>query len=489
MSEGSGRAAGLSLRARFLVIAAVAVAIRAVQFGNPVIQIDEQFYLLVGDRMLHGALPFVDFWDRKPYGLFLIYAAIRSLGGDGILAYQLVATVCAALTAFVVSQLAGRIAPPRGALIAAIVYLLYLSVNGGDGGQAPVFYNLPVALAAWLIVRAVERSDWDWRATLLSTGAMALIGVALQIKYSVLFEGVFFGVTLMVIAWRRGLGPVRVGLLASLWVILALAPTGLVLLGYWRIGHFDTLWFTNFQSVLLRPRLALSERAARLAVIGLKLAPILAAAVVGARATRSDAVARLLAGWAMAAIAGLLLFGTYHDHYALPLVLPLSVLGAAAYANLKRGIGPIPWAAVALVPGALFVTFNTTGLRGTRGDGTTVRALAATIRAGPNPSLFIFRGDPVLYYLTGARIPTAYNFPTLLSEAGDGTTLGVDQVGELRRTMARRPRFVLLYTPPSTADNPASWSVMRSELAAHYRMVESEQVGHRTDMLYELRER
>ena len=64
-------------------------------FGNPVIgsdEGDEQFYLLVGDRMLHGLLPYVDVWDRKPVGLFLVYAAIRLLGGEGIWQYQLAAT-------------------------------------------------------------------------------------------------------------------------------------------------------------------------------------------------------------------------------------------------------------------------------------------------------------------------------------------------------------------------------------------------------------
>jgi hypothetical protein len=55
-----------------LVYTLLALMLRAFTFGSPTIQIDEQFYLLVGDRMLHGALPFVDIWDRKPIGLFLI---------------------------------------------------------------------------------------------------------------------------------------------------------------------------------------------------------------------------------------------------------------------------------------------------------------------------------------------------------------------------------------------------------------------------------
>ena len=97
-----------SRRYALFVMAVVAVALltRFQQFGNPIVHIDEQFYLLVGDRMLHGALPYVDIWDRKPIGLFLIYAAIRELGGSGILQYQLVATGFAIATALVVERLA-----------------------------------------------------------------------------------------------------------------------------------------------------------------------------------------------------------------------------------------------------------------------------------------------------------------------------------------------------------------------------------------------
>ena len=131
-----------------LVYLAAAIALRSMTFGNPVVHIDEQFYLLVGDRMLHGALPFVDIWDRKPLGLFLLFAAIRKLGGDGIVEYQIVASFFAAATALVINQLARRIAPPVGAFWAGIAYLLWLLVANCAGGQTPVFYNLIIALTA-----------------------------------------------------------------------------------------------------------------------------------------------------------------------------------------------------------------------------------------------------------------------------------------------------------------------------------------------------
>jgi hypothetical protein len=115
---------------------AIALVLRAVAFGNPV-HIDEQFYLLVGDRMLHGALPYVDIWDRKPIGLFLLYAAMRLLGGDAMLVYQLVALLFVVATSITINRIARYIAPPSGALIAGAAYLPFLSVFGCFGGQSP----------------------------------------------------------------------------------------------------------------------------------------------------------------------------------------------------------------------------------------------------------------------------------------------------------------------------------------------------------------
>ena len=58
------------------VILLVAVATRSATFGNPLVDMDDQFYWLVGRSWWDGHWPIVDIWDRKPVGLFLIYGAI-----------------------------------------------------------------------------------------------------------------------------------------------------------------------------------------------------------------------------------------------------------------------------------------------------------------------------------------------------------------------------------------------------------------------------
>ncbi|MEO5867483.1 MAG: glycosyltransferase family 39 protein [Sphingomonas sp.] len=477
-----------------MAILIAALLIRCIQFGNPVVQIDEQFYLLVGDRMLHGALPYVQFWDRKPFGIFALYAAIRSLGGEGILAYQLIATLFAATTAFIVYRISRRAAGMTGALFSALIYLAYLSVNGGDGGQAPVFYNLIVAAAALMIVRWTEVADVRPPSLAGPFAAMLFLGFALQVKYTVIFEGVYFGLYVLHRAYRAGRPPAQTLSFALIAPILAVLPTVLVGAYYWHIGHFAEFWFCNFQSVLLRPSPGAWPLAQRLLSIALHLLPLAVPAALARRQWMAvGPVGTFVMGWCVASIVGLLAFGTYFDHYSLPLVLPLAVAGAPIYDDLARGLRlgkrVLPIGIVVLAAGMIFVEANTIGLHRHRGDGSGARRIASIIRPHAARCAFVFAGDPILYHLSGACIPTAYNFPTLFSEMGDSVTLGIDWQRALRRTLDSRPGYIVLFDPPPKgAANAVAWAMVRDEVRQHYVLVDREPLASRTDLVFARRD-
>src|ERR1700712_1739553 len=116
----------------------IAIVVRWQTFGNPVGGFDEQFYLVVGDRMLQGAIPYVDIFDRKPIGLFLIFWFIRLLGGEGTIQTQIIACLFVVVTAMLIHRLARRIAPAGGALASSVAYILWLNFLEGEGSQAPV---------------------------------------------------------------------------------------------------------------------------------------------------------------------------------------------------------------------------------------------------------------------------------------------------------------------------------------------------------------
>ena len=77
---------------RWAILLLVAIVARAATFGNPIVHVDEEYYFVTARSMLDGALPYVDIWDRKPIGLFLLYVPAAALGMPfGIWAYQAMA--------------------------------------------------------------------------------------------------------------------------------------------------------------------------------------------------------------------------------------------------------------------------------------------------------------------------------------------------------------------------------------------------------------
>ena len=453
------------------LLAALAVALRCWDFGNPVIHVDEQWYLLVGDRLLHGAVPYLDLWDRKPVGLFLLFAAIRLLPGDGILAYQLVATAFAWATATVVGIAARRVGAGRvGALAAGAAYLFGCSLLGGRGGQAPVFYDLPVALAGLLVLGLPANG----RRRLVANGALAclLAGLAVQIKTSAVFEALFVGLACCWQLWRGGARPAAVVAAALSWAALGAAPT-LAAWGWYAArgaGAGHAWWFANVVSITLRPGYPADQLLARLAAIVAVLSPLLLCAGLSWRDRPRDGTAaasarRLAFAWLAAAGIGFVAIGTFFDHYALPLLAPLAVAASPCLGRSARAlVGTVGLAAT------LFAVERGT----TPDDAAGARQLAAVVRAnsaGGGACPWVFVGDTITYHLAGACLPTAYAFPNLLAYTTEQGATGIDEAAEVRRILATRPPVIVSSTRRLAIWNQRSLAAVRRALAHDYRPV------------------
>jgi hypothetical protein len=322
----------------FLALIAITLLTRAWVFGNPVFYLDDQFYLFVGDRILDGQLPYIDIWDRKPIGLFLIYA-VAALFPDPVLAYQLLATLFVGLTASILFILARRFASFGAALAGAAAYPAWLLVFAGIGGQSPVFYNLPMLVAAVWVLARYNRPD-HWRLTRDGCAIMLLAGLSMQIKYSAVFEGVFFGLSLLWIGWLRGRSVPRLAGDGAVWIVVALIPTLAAWGAFAWLGHGDEFVQANFLSVLSDTYL-FAPALARLAGLLAGLVPLGICTWFGWRHWRRENGAkarkvRWLFAWALASFLGFLAFGLYYDHYLLPLLPPLCLLAALGFDQIER---------------------------------------------------------------------------------------------------------------------------------------------------------
>ncbi|MEJ0100777.1 MAG: hypothetical protein WDO12_14150 [Pseudomonadota bacterium] len=440
------------------ILAALALASRVQFFGNPLLESDEGFYLLVGDHMLHGALPYVDIWDRKPVGLFLLYAAMRALGGDGVLSYQLVGTGFVLATSLLITRIAREFSTAFGALAAGAAYLIWMTWGSAMGGQAEIFYAPLVCAAALLTMRGMQATP----ACVSRQGALAmlLIGVAAQVKYNALFEGMFFGCCWLFIGWRSGRRAMLVPH-AALWIFAAVLPTLLATAWYAAHGDLDAFLFANFLSVWQRTPATNMVLLQRLGIMVLILVPLLACVRPFARIP-DDAGAtahRFTMCWLAAAILSVLGFGTYLEQYLLPILVPASAAAAPLLGSTTRQRATI-FLAIALLLGQARLAF-TQWLHGSRAE------LAQIVRhIDRSGCLYIYSGFSSIYRVSNACIPTRFAFPSHLSRVREAGATGVDPVQEVDRILNTHPPTVLVRGPYSGDEN---WDA-RAELLHHLRL-------------------
>lgn len=476
----------------FLAYVALALALRAATFGNPVVHADEQLYLLFADRMLQGDLPFVDIWDRKPLGLFLLYAAILAAFGPGLVGYQLVACLFAAATTFMIQRLARRIASPKASVLAGVSYLALLGIFDLGGGQAPVFYNLAMIGAAWLLVRQIETRDPD-RLLLRGSLAMALIGLAAQVKYTAGLEGIAFGLLLMAIARQQKVSPEGIAAMAALWIACAAVPTLLVLGYYAWLGHGAAFIDANFLSIFRRQGFGQStypELFKNLVV----LASFWAAAGICAMQQRTGrgglgaiTAERFPYLWLGAALLAFLGFGTWYNHYLGPVLLPLTI--AIAPALDRAGNPGKVWfgllVAMPLIASPIVMVTNI-GIRGNANEATRLTGLIQAERK--DGCLYVHDGETALYRLTGSCLPTRYPFPAHLATLEEAGTLSGGQDREIAAILARRPTVIAMVVKP-LGDNPnlAGRALVERELGRSYKLYASPMLGKRQYLLYRRR--
>jgi hypothetical protein len=457
-----------------LALLIFAFALRGWDFGNPVLHVDEQFYLLVGDRLLHGSIPYLELWDRKPVGLFLIYAVISALPGGGIVGGQIVATMVAAITAWLVSRCARAIGVPSLASIGAgAAYLIWLSALGGEGGQSPVYYNLLIAAGALLTLKLPLLAHDKQVQAIWWNGLIAclLAGMAIQIKYTPVFEGAYFG--FMHLIYLRRAGARRRFTLAAgaAWITAGIAPTLMSIAWFAWLGDaaFQAFWFANFESILRRPGYPVWELALRLLGIAAQLFPLLAAAAFAARRPEPGGEKfheswYLLLGWVGAAIAGFLAIGTFFDHYALPVVAPLAVLSAAAFARHRAIlIGALAIGIVGVAVEHLLRPNDRAGARAV------ARIVAANSEGRGCP--YVFAGDTITYHMARACLPTRFAFPNHLTHVSERGATGASQSGEVARILATRPPVIVAPTRRQRLWNPRALQHLREALARDYRPI------------------
>lgn len=453
----------------FALLLAMTFLARAASLGNPDYHVDETFYLLVGDAMHHGAVPYVDIWDRKPPGLFAFYWLLAGFA-PSVLSYQIAAIGFVTATAWLIVRIASRWADRIGAALAGVIYIAWLQPLLGGGGQAPVFYNLFVVAAVLLLVRRSERREGPAHFGEAVLAAL-LCGIAVTFKPTAVFEGTFVVLALTAVEWQRATDWRRTAILFAAMGTAAALPT-LLFAGWYGVhGQLPAYVQATIESNFHKT----PARAAVFWVTVRYLAALTFLLVAGAalglgkalEARRSPAFNRLMLSWLVAALAGFLAVPNFYSHYALPLVPVLAVLSAPYFAFRPLGL-----VLAALSLGWALVLGQSFQLRESWQARAQFERVAAVIRANmPTSRLYVFDGSPWLYAATSARLPSRFVFPEHLMMQTEAKAIGADPIAELGRVLAAKPEVIVAADFPRPDGNPRAFALLRQTLNQDYTFV------------------
>jgi len=483
-------------------IALAILVLRFAELSNPLTDFDEQFYLYTGGKIAEGLIPFVDIFDRKPVGLFLLYAIPNFFGEHGILAYHLMALMFVFATSMSIYAMVIRVGAARAttntavtpentrhmALLAALAYPIWLNVPGGAGGQAPVFYNLFVTLAAHMLIILIASKDMTMK-QLATWGCavMLLMGISIQIKYNSFFEGIYFGLFLLWMGWYRfGFKPLP--WLAILWVATALLPTALALLAYLQMGHLDAFIFANFTSILERESDAIPVLITRFGIVVAIVFPLYLIAMPGYKKAFGNGfedgpnIPLFVLLWAFSAFFAVVIFGTYYPHYSLA-TMTVGALAISLVSDAKPGWHKFAWILLALV--AIGGQIGRYAHRAERGGWNTLNQLTGAIK-DPQNCPFLFDQPPVLIHVGGYCAPTNYIFPGHLNWNVERVSVGVDVNEETKRILATNPQYVVRREKYDAGANQITYGILTETLTAKYKLIKSIERGESDIEVYKL---
>ena len=467
---------------------------------------DEFFFSVVAREWLHGGLPYVDAFDIKPPGIFLVYAIAQAIFGASYATFKGMEIVAVASGASLLFVMLRPFGSGRLAIWAAALYPVYTLAFDGTAA-VNMLLQLPFVIAAFAAVVAATRDDATTRRRLIGAFlAGVAIGSAGMIKQTAVFEATAAFIMLGIYGARD----LRLKLLA-LFVVGAALPALAFSAYFLAVGHFGELY--NAVIVLAMRRLDPEVIAGYgpklswyLTLPGALENSILRSAVViflwgGAIFTllrlelvKAAVPARLLviaATWLAFSLASAVYGRLLSDYYLLGIVPPLLILAGAFFcfglrvAAARRNVA---FCASIIVAGATLMGVEHRKLFHVDPwiyDGELVRRTTDAMRKlgfkADDHLLVLSRGLPL--YVTTRLLPaTAYFHGTHLM-----TTFHAPVDNPLAVALAANPRFIVFADParPLICTLPQRQRQALDYLAAHYRIAAVEKGRKDTYRVYE----
>jgi hypothetical protein len=209
----------------FALLLVLALLTRFPFFFHDVINWDESTFILVGQSIVDGHLPYVTLYELKPPLLFVFFAVVILVGGKSILAIRLAGMMYVWLVACFTYTIGSRIFSTRVGNVAGTLYVVASAVIAGGSGQATM--SETVALVPLMASLVVLQRTTSSPLSLFIAGI--LVAVAALVRSNLVFVAFAVGLWILMTHRQRPLAEIAGKVLAyclggGLVVLLTLLP-------------------------------------------------------------------------------------------------------------------------------------------------------------------------------------------------------------------------------------------------------------------------
>jgi len=214
-----------------ICLLSVCVVVRLPFYFPSVIHWDESTFILMGQSINDGHLPYVQLWDIKPPLAFLFFA-IATLLWKSIIAVRIAGTLCVFAIAYFVFRIGEYIWESKAGLFAAVLSILFVSVS--DSGQATMTEIIALVPIMGALVLLVTR-EMNW-VTCLMTGFLLSLATLVRLNLGYLAAAV--GILIPYLSLFSSRSFVKQ---TAAYVLGGLLPVGAVALPYFIGGYQELL--------------------------------------------------------------------------------------------------------------------------------------------------------------------------------------------------------------------------------------------------------
>lgn len=474
----------------FFVI--LVIVIRSESFFESVIDPDESLYLLMAQSWLDGHLPYTEIWDNKPPGIYILFSIALILFGKSVISIRVLACIAIIITCNLLYKL-GNIIGKNGAiigLIAGTLYAINSLSNEGLASNTEIFFTPFVTLAVYLFIHFVYKERYLGKLTTRTSPRILMIGllmgIGFEIKYVVIFDFIAILLTVGISFYFGLLKSSKYFSILKYYALLSIGfilPFLLISLYFIFNKQFDSYLYSNFVAnkartidnsfsfTTLAEAIKNQVNSNPTLWLWLLITPFYISITRKIDSEERKKIAFFLT-WFFVDLLGICFVfrGDFYLHYFLQLTPSQCLISCYLFIrliNIKRkeakDVASVEQyfllALILIAPLLHYAGIVGFYLRSSAenlyfrqvkgledwGDGPAAIGKYIKARINRNDYIYVVDYQPIIYFLTQAKIPTKYAFPSFLVGGKESLSriTGNDPIQELNSIMQKRPVYII----------------------------------------------